>query len=546
MSALFNYVLFVKLGIAPDVFSYNYYVIFVAAILVAVTYLWVRKTFGSFAVLVSAFSLGLFPIFWAESHNNVKDIPEAVFYSLFLFSFYEAVMTREKKYIWMSAILAGMAFATKFNFLFVIPTIILWLVVTRKRPPLHFSFLLIPFAMVLFWIITFPASWFEPKLLLASFSYYKSIGTSPVGNDWTYPLTYLLFTTPPVILIFSAIAVASAFLKIHKKEKDALLLAVFWFLVPITRVMFPGTAIYGGVRQIMEYIPALAILAGIGASKLIRVPKALILLSFIPLVITLVRLHPNEGVYFNSLIGGLKGAKEKNIKDWGQTLGNPHRQGIIWLNKNAEPNATLSLDFELWANLPHIWVRKDIYYDSRLKSGPLRQGEYVMSVTNTSDFLDWYRFKIMDTFLNPVYQVEVDGVSLLKIWKNDLQHVKDEYKDMKEEKVADVHFLKQDQSITVTLPNVRKLLRIEFANADPTLCEEFNDVVGSFHLYKEKGGKPRALRASSYDFNDRITYTKPSFLFAAEEAKIIVFNVAVDHPCYKTIQAAAVYAIREE
>lgn len=572
ISALFNYVFFIKLGVAPDVFSYNYYVIFTASLLVAGVYIWVRKTFSNAAATVSTLALGLFPVFWAESHNNIKDIPEAAFYSFALFAFYEAVTTKKIKFVWQFGLWCGVAFATKFNIFFLFPTLLLWLLfrwllLYRPAPfqPLNFfrehrvfilTFLVVPIAMFSLWVITFPAVWFQPKLLLASFSYYKTVGTSAAIHISAYPLYYLLFTTPPIVLLYGLFGILSPLFRLEKRQKDVLLLVLLWFLVPIVRVMLPHTTIYGGIRQIMEYVPALAILAGIGANTFVNIIKHrhraitlvfryAVFLSFVPLLLTLIKLHPNEGVYFNSFIGGLKGAKEHDIPDWGQALGNPHRQGILWINKHAEPNAELSLDFELWSNLPHIWVRKDIFYDSRLKSGPKRAGEYVMSVTNKSDFLDWYRFTVMDTFLDPVYQVQVDGVPLLKVWKNDTQYIKDEYKDMKEENITGVQFFKQGQSFTLTLPKTRKILRIEFENADPTLCEEFNDVVGNFQLYKVDGGRPQALRASSYDFNDKITYTKPSFLFAADEAKIIVFNVVVDHPCFSTIRSATVYGIKE-
>lgn len=569
-SALTNQIFFINLGIAPDVFSYNYYVVFVAALLIAVTYYWMRKTFGSFAALVSILSLALFPVFWAESHNNVKDIPEAVFYSLATFFFYEAVVSRKKKYIWLFALVGGMAFATKFNFLFVIPTIALWFVARyfilyrvkhfdsadflRNNRSFLLTFLAVPLVIVAIWVFTFPPAWFQPKLLLASFSYYKTVGTTTVGTFSLYPIYYLLFTTPPMVLIFALVGIFTPFFKkIEKKQKDAYLLVLFWFLIPIIRVMLPGTAIYGGIRQIIEYVPALAILAGIGASyivtwlhgRAIQPLQLLVVLSFIPLALTLIRLHPNEGVYFNSFIGGLKGAKEHDIPDWGQTLGNPHRQGIKWINEHVEKGAKLALNFEYWSNLPHIWVRNDIMYNSTFKSGPARKGEYVMSVTNKSDFMEWYRAKYYETFINPVYQVKVDGVPLLKVWRNDDAHVKDEFKNMEEEKISNVPITQRELSFTLKLPRVRKLLRIEFHNEDPSLCKELNEYVGNVQLYQETLSHPNSVRASAYDFNDKLAYKKPFFMFVGEKAKVIVVNIAINHPCYTTIKGADVFVIKE-
>ncbi|EKD68215.1 MAG: glycosyltransferase, partial [uncultured bacterium] len=276
MSALFNYVLFVKLGIAPDVYSYNYYSIFVASLLVTGIYIWTKKYFGGFAAIVSTLSLALFPFFWAESHYNIKDVPETVFYALSVLVFYEAITSAKIKYIWYFAFVFAMAFATKFNALFILPTVLLWLFLRNfflyrtswremfsfvKKNKAFLVFLVVPIIAVALWVLSFPAMLFEPRLIPASFSYYKTIGTTPVGNDWRYPLYYLFYTTPPSLLIFSIIALAGEFTKIDRKIKDILLLIMVWIFIPIVRVMIPGTAIYGGVRQIMEYIPAIAILS---------------------------------------------------------------------------------------------------------------------------------------------------------------------------------------------------------------------------------------------------------------------------------------------
>src|SRR3989344_436303 len=190
MAAASNFIFFQKLGISPDVHSYNYYSVFLGALLVAATFLWTQKYFGTFAGLIAAVSLSVFPLYWAELHYNIKDVPETVFYGISVFLFAEAIHTLRLRYLVAFSIVGAMAFATKFNILFSIFIFFPWIIyliltkyinvrtfyIRHKLFLLYFSF--IPIIWLMFWIATYPASWFEPRLLLSSFGFYKNLGTA--------------------------------------------------------------------------------------------------------------------------------------------------------------------------------------------------------------------------------------------------------------------------------------------------------------------------------------------------------------------------------
>ncbi len=119
----------------------------------------------------------------------------------------------------------------------------------------------------------------------------------------------------------------------------------------------------------------------------------------------------------------------KQFPFWGNSFGSPYREGIDWLNKNASPNAKVVFARELLINVPIIWLRNDLDLQNTNRSGYLRQGEYVIGlnyqgVENTSYF-DRYLAKM----LTPVHAIEVDGVPILKIWKNSGQYTKTEFKN---------------------------------------------------------------------------------------------------------------------
>lgn len=453
-ASVFNYVLFQKLGFINDVDSFHIYCLLAASILVGVLYWWVARSYGSFAGVIASLSLALYPLFLGEAHYNIKDIPEAVFYSFTLIGFYEAIV--RKSYLWMliSSLCFGFALGTKFNAVF-LPFILLpWIVVyfgSLKNVVKNIKFLLLS-AMMMFVIgigilyISWPYLWSSPILGLQNvISYYRGIGTDASFDPKfltffrinTFAIQWIFYSTPLVILIPTCVGFLYAFQKIWKHNDKKALLILLWFIVPIARVSMPNAGIYGGVRQIMEYIPAMAILSAFGFlyirnryGKRHLIFSVLLICFFLPIAWKLVTMFPNESVYFNPIIGGLKGAKERNLPEWGQNLGNVNKLGIRWINANAEKNAKIATNFGLGGSIPNIFIRNDIQFNNGYRSVLERQGEYIIALTHQSGFEDTYFFQYHNAFLIPVYEVKVDDTPILVIWKNDKEHTKKEYQNI--------------------------------------------------------------------------------------------------------------------
>lgn len=498
-SALFNVILFEKLGFINDIDAYRVYGILLACCLVGLIFWWTAKIYGKFAGLIAAVSLSLYPLFWSESHfNSEKDIPETVYWSFLLFSVWYGVTQKNYKWILAAGIFLGFALGTKFNIFFVPLVIIPWLLlflVTQylnqrfsvnvnsckkfilKNLKFCFSLLASPFIGIAIFIGIWPYLWLDPIVNLTGiFKYYKEIGlTTSANTDFlgpfginTYAVQWIVYTTPLVILFLALIGVFAAFFR-FKSEKDKVsLLFLLWLLVPILRVTWPGTTIYGGVRQIMEYLPALAIFAGIGGGSLalflssfiknFRLTALMIILLFVPHIVKLVSIHPNENVYFNSLIGGLQGAKDKNLPSWGNSFGAPYRQGIIWLNENVPPNGKVVFVRELMPNIPVVWLRPDINFHNSYRSGYLQKGEYAIGLTYQGTKDASYYDGFLETFVKPVYEVKVDNVGILKIWKNDKSELAF---DPKEQVQDNASLEKLDSGLKIDLGKIHHLSRLE-------------------------------------------------------------------------------------
>lgn len=586
MASVFNTLLFQKLGWVDDVHAYNYYMVVIAAIAVGFIFYWTSGVFGVLAGIGAAISLFLYPLFLAESHYNIKDVPEAVFYACTLLLFYSAFIHKSSRMLLWSAVMCGLSFATKFNILFapfiVVPWLICFFVVMGKARLKRFiidrRFLMVlflfPVIMLVIWVISFPRFWYEPKLLVTSFDYYLRMGTSGKPEWKLYPVLYVIFKTPGAILFFTIVTLASGTYALLKKGKRrlyffntperrlAFILLAIWLIVPVLRVSLPSMSIYGGSRQIMEYVPALAILSGIGFaltySWILQIVQTFLQVKtrflsaviftgliavFIPVVRQISSLYPNEGTYYNELIGGLKGAQRLSIPDAGNTLGNPYLAGVRWINEHAEKNARVALGYELMANIPYIWFRNDIQFSNSYRSGPAREGEYIIMVYDELIYNKWYPVRYLRNELIPIYTVESDGVPLLSVWKNEKKYIKPAFQDMKE--ITAFKSIMGNDSIIIEFSPPVNLMRIYF---DGSFCPAPGTEVGEFRVYEAASNKSHTRTAIISEFYDKMASKEKSpgnyFLFASEGVRRMKFTYEPEYKrCFLQIKSFNVFGV---
>lgn len=464
-AALFNFIFFQKLGILGDLYSYHLFEVMASFLLVAGVSIFTYFNFGLLSSVVSSLSISLYPLFFSESHFNIKDPIEASFYGLTIIFLYFGIVKKKTRLIYTSAIFAGLALGTKFNILFLPFIVIPWIIFyffrlwnDRKDKVANFKkffnseirpfilpFVLYPAIVFVLFFVFWPYLWSDfPLKLQKILGYYEEIGTSVppqiqkyILNGWNaYPLFWILITTPLPIVFFTILGIIKSIMEVFRKNGHRYFLILLWFLVPIMRVSIPKTAIYGGVRQIMEFLPAMAVLSGVGAlwlysfldgKKFKAIVIGLILFSFMFVGFEVIKFHPNENVYFNQLIGGLSGAKKEEVPSWGNSYGNAYKQGVDWINKNADENSKLALAVGTMGNIPRLDLRPDILFYNGYWSGPEMNGEYVMELSYDWSPTKLYRYSYLNNFSKPVFEVKEDGVSILKIWKNDPENLKEGY-----------------------------------------------------------------------------------------------------------------------
>lgn len=524
-----NYVFYKKLGWLEDIEAYHIYNVLSTFLLAVVISLWMGKTFGKFASIVSVVALYSYPLLFAESHFNVKDPAMAAFFTLSIYLFWKSLSENKARYMIFSAIAGGISFGTKFNFvfapfilfpwflLFILPKVREFLSYLQQRSdkkikkfifniPLRFVIVLLLYPLIIYFIfyISWPSIWPDPiSNTLRVVGYYKDVGGAGCQYDFlsihwifscsnTLPIQYFLTTLPIVSLVYFFIGfIASLFYL--KRYNYVVILWISFFLVTILRVTVPISSTYGGIRQIMEFVGPFALLCGMGAlflrgvimlamfrfnpklkqykEKISFVTGAFLLMLYIPIFVTISSLHPNENVYFNEFLGGIKGAAEKNFPGYGNSYGNVYIQAVRWLNKNAEKNARIALIAGNAQNISRASLREDFFLDNNYASSYQQKGEYlIMLMTQGIPGYNSISYHFVNKFLDPVYVIEVDDVPLLKIWKNEEKYLKKGV-NIKKERKEDVRVSYEENVITAELAEIRSLKRLE-VNFDNDLCRQ--------------------------------------------------------------------------
>ena len=568
LAALTNYIFYQKLGIMDDVEAHHLFNILSSTILVTVVAVFAYQKYGLLSGMLAGIIISLYPLFFSEAHFNIKDPPQTAFFALTIWAFWMSLKKFSWKWLLLSAIACGVSLGMKFNILF-LPFILLpYLLLISKqlwerrkliRRTYFLTLLLFPVVVLIILFVPWVYLWQDPiNNLFKILFYYKEIGTNSLNEPFfrvlgfnLYPTIWILVTTPLLVTLCFLGGVFLSLPKIGKGDKTELLW-LLWFLVPLARVTLPGTNIYGGVRQIMEFLPPMILLAiFFFNSLLLKLPKKavflkmfLVVLFILPQVWIIVKYHPNQNVYFNSLIGGLKGAKEKNIPYWGNSFGNAYWPLIEWLNSNAEPGAKVSLVQGTGLNVPRIWLREDLDYWNGHWTGFGRGGEYLVELVYNNPIRAYpFSLDYVDKLLTSIYEVKVDGVAIGKIWKNNLLYTKAEYQ---KSEVLSQNYKEEfkNGSLKISFADLSVVSRIEVRFPNTINCNLVSGSVltssdGINWILKEERIPTQQVSNVIMVVGGKLTY-----YFPADELMGLQINLDIPTNCQFFIPKTSVYTLK--
>jgi hypothetical protein len=277
-------------------------------------------------------------------------------------------------------------------------------------------------AVFVFW----PMLWKRPLILFESLFYFLRhhawdsnvlyFGTSYAAKElpWHYALFYIFGT----LSIFVVLPMIIGIFESAKNLKKQFLEYGILFLWPVLRILIaiiPGSTRYDGMRHYIFILPDLVAFSAIGIDWIfnkIKNKKAVAVISAVIimwLLVDLFRVYPYGDSYFNEVVRTIYPKnieKQFEIEYWGASF----REGLDWINTNADANSTVCVPFAEHLFLFYS-VRKDITFACTEKAN------YLMFITRTTfmpkDIDKIYNYKNTD----PIFKIQRYNSDLLYIYK---------------------------------------------------------------------------------------------------------------------------------
>lgn len=427
--------------------AYNLYGLLIGVLGIGILFYFAYKLIDFKTAIVASLTLALMPRYFGHLHNNMKDIPQAVFFCLSLTLFWKLTKHQNLKNLLLAVMAVAYAFNTKFNAGFVLIIAFIWLIPVFLRPTggikkikyLLLFFLLSPLVSYMVWSLFWTNPW--ERLMDAYHSATTTTVNMPVlyfgkiyqsGNNipWHYPFGMFLATSPAAVSVFFLLGLFRI-LK-HAKNRN-FQLVVLWFIIPISRFFLPRMIVIDDIRHFMEVIFPFSLISALGFWGFIAlmtkqktvIPKRATGLTWVVLIIYIFYLafqtagsHPYQTGYFSEIVGGTAGAEGKfDIDFWASS----YKETAKYLNKNVIPSSKIIT--AMAPDILKLYLRGDLARNLNSDNITYGTADYYQSgdytvVLNRQSFFGWYGLSGYMSREKPVYSVKAGSVPLVYIYKN--------------------------------------------------------------------------------------------------------------------------------
>jgi hypothetical protein len=167
----------------------------------------------------------------------------------------------------------------------------------------------------------------------------------------------------------------------------SLTLVLLWLALPVAYALIRRPAMYDGLRHFLFILPPIFIFTGFVFEFLIDyitslwLCAALILALLLPGIFSIVQLHPYQYTYYNSFIGGTKGASRQYETDYWLTC---YKEAVEALNQTIDDPINLYVHRE--AYIAAYYADEAIHVrDLRGALDEVQSGDYVLVNTRTNE-----------------------------------------------------------------------------------------------------------------------------------------------------------------
>ena len=351
-----------------DIYSFRHLMCSISGwLILVVTALFAAYFSGYGAAILVLFLFAVSPNFLGHTQNNLKDIPFAlayiasVYYSLKLV-FSETKPTRKTIILLILSIgfsigirAGGILVVFYLGFFMFVKTVLDWMAAKKPDYPLLKKHVILFFGIsiagYLLGLVTWPYALQNP--LLNVWKSYQVMTHFPTTvrqifdgqfdwsdfHPWYYLPKYMAITIP--VVVFAGLI--AFFLNTRKNftsnQKIQLGLLGFTILFPVVFVIIKQSNLYGSWRHFLFIYPGIILISALGIHTVLKrfgqkivqmgVVAVLLVLSFHPVKFMAAN-HPYYYLYYNQLIGGLKGAYGDYETDY---YYHTMREGAEWLQQ---------------------------------------------------------------------------------------------------------------------------------------------------------------------------------------------------------------------
>jgi 4-amino-4-deoxy-L-arabinose transferase-like glycosyltransferase len=446
----------VSRSVLDDLTAHRLGPIILAGILAGLLYHITARDYGHVAGLSAAAAAMTMPRFFFHAHLIALDVPAAIMMFLVVYVFWLTRTRRGLRWTIALGVAWGLALATKFNAISVLPILGLWTLIFERRWALVgrlFGAAMIGLATSL---ALWPWMYHDTFNRVKEYTAYITVEHSPIPQwylgrlhqppPWHFPFVMLLVVVPATLTLLYMLSIVRALLG-GRRQAFAWLM-IFNAIVPCLLLTSGKTFVYDNERLFIAAFPYLAVLAGLGFGWVVeQIPRitrrlrrpswsrplalAIALVAFVPHILHAATLYPHLLSYYSEAIGGVSNATRLGFETtyWSET----YREALPYLNRNARPNDVIwvqyySYDVMLYYQ-QHGLLRRDLFivwppgswtplgrYGLGGMESNIEDADYVVLQYRQTGFSD--ESNAVRHGSQPVFQVSRHGVPLLEIYKD--------------------------------------------------------------------------------------------------------------------------------